>query len=261
MEALMSSAELLRTFDGLGRPKIVLLGDRGADRSPCAYSLLCALEAEVTGQPASATAGGEDGRIARLEELMPWHDALVIRDQAAACPLRVLRGAIHAANLVQLPSIVYPSVTRRLDDYRGATALHFGGIEAEAATAHAIKHPADALAAGRALCHRLEVPLVFLTLEHSGVVVVEQAGFGEFFPTHGARSDEETAGEISLALIALGLAEHATPADTAHLASLAAEFHAEHPSEPLTRAALRDKILAPQGAIFALPEPPLRRAG
>jgi bifunctional ADP-heptose synthase (sugar kinase/adenylyltransferase) len=256
----MSPHDLAHVLDGLGRPKILVLGDRGPDRAPgpCAVSLLGGLLADVTcaGSGAHDSAAEETLRIERIESLMPWHDALVIRDHGGACTLGVLRAALHAAGLVQLPAIVHPCVSRPLEDYRGATAITFNRVEAEAAASHSIKNPPDALAAGKQLCERIEAPMAFLTLDHEGIMLVEQTGYGEFFPAHARTHDHSRAAEVSLATIALCLAEGTTPEDAARLACVAVAL-----GESLTRATLRGQIPAPQPAVLSIPDPSLRRAG
>lgn len=253
----MSPPELARVLDSLGRPRILVLGDAASDGSPgpC-VSLLRRLSADVTwAGTGGATAVEETNQIERIESLMPWHDAVVILDERGTCNRRILRAAIHAAGLVQIPTIVHPSDSAALEDYRGVTAIALNRAAAEHAAGLAIKKPAEALAAGRRLCWQAEASLAFLGLEGEGIVLAEGCGYSEFFAAHGRAGDDLDDAETLLATIALCLAEGTTSDQAARLACIAAGL-----GESLTRDGLAAEILAPRSAVLPIPEP-LRRAG
>ena len=59
--------------------------------------------------------------------------------------------------------------------------------ETEAVTGIKIVQPADALEAGKQLCKRLDAKMALITLDRDGMLLVEQSGHGDIFPTQ-ARS-------------------------------------------------------------------------
>ena len=94
--------------------------------------------------------------IERVAAQVPQHDALLISDYGkGVCTPRLLKAAIEAANRAGVPVMVDPSRACPLDHYRGATVIKPNRLETELATGRKIAKPADALAAGRQLCHDL----------------------------------------------------------------------------------------------------------
>ena len=171
----------------------------------------------------------EDELIEKIEAQMPWHDALLISDYGkGVCTPRVLRAAISAAALVDIPVIVDPSLACPLENYRGVTVIKPNRGETEHATGMKIAQPNDALAAGRKLCEQLDAKMALITLDRDGMLLVEQTGFGEFFPTQ-ARSiyDITGAGDMVLAMVGLCLASGASAEDAVRLANLAAGLEVE----------------------------------
>ncbi|MBX3666534.1 MAG: D-glycero-beta-D-manno-heptose 1-phosphate adenylyltransferase, partial [Burkholderiales bacterium] len=171
----------------------------------------------------------EDELIEMIEAQMPWHDALLISDYGkGVCTPRVLRAAIQAATLVDIPVIVDPSLSCPLEHYRGVTVIKPNRGETEHATGLKIAQPNDALAAGRKLCEQLDAKMALITLDRDGMLLVEQSGFGEFFPTQ-ARSiyDITGAGDMVLAMVGLCLASGTTAEDAVRLGNLAAGLEVE----------------------------------
>ncbi len=171
----------------------------------------------------------EDELIERIEAQMPWHDALLISDYGkGVCTPRVLRAAIQAANLVQIPVIVDPTSTCPLEHYREVTVIKPNRRETEQATGVAIREPADALAAGRLLCERLDAKRALVTLDRDGMLLVEATGYGEFFPTEArAIYDITGAGDMVLAMVGMCLAAGTSAEDAVRLANVAAGLEVE----------------------------------
>ncbi len=171
----------------------------------------------------------EEELIERIESRMPWHDALLISDYGkGVCTPRVLRAAINAATLVGIPIVVDPSLSCPLENYRGVTVIKPNRSETEHATGIKIAQPTDAMAAGRKLCEQLDAKMALVTLDRDGMLLVEQTGFGEFFPTQ-ARSiyDITGAGDMVLAMVGLCLASGTTPDDAVRLGNVAAGLEVE----------------------------------
>ncbi len=167
--------------------------------------------------------------IAHLEVQLPWHDALLISDYGkGVCTERLLRAAIDAANLCQIPVIVDPSPTCELDRYRGVSIIKPNRREAESVTGIKITRPADALEAGKQLCKRLDAKMALLTLDRDGMLLVEQSGQGDIYPTQ-ARSvyDITGAGDMVMATVGLCLAAGTTPEDAVRLANITAGMEVE----------------------------------
>jgi len=167
--------------------------------------------------------------IAHIEEQLPWHDALLISDYGkGVCTERLLRAAIDAANLCQIPVIVDPSPTCELDRYHGVSIIKPNRREAESVTGIKITRPADALEAGKQLCKRLDAKMALLTLDRDGMLLVEQSGQGDIYPTQ-ARSvyDITGAGDMVMATIGLCLAAGTTPEDAVRLANITAGMEVE----------------------------------
>jgi D-beta-D-heptose 7-phosphate kinase/D-beta-D-heptose 1-phosphate adenosyltransferase len=313
----MSSHDLARVLDGLGRPKVLVLGDLLLDRytwgdaqrisqeapvivlradrqesrpggAANVANMLLALEADVccagvVGRDAAgdelskllAAAGArcetiirDDSRptsvkerfvgradsrhpsqilrvdhesceplsadieqqlIERVESQLPWHDALLISDYGkGVCTPRVLRAAIEAANLCCIPVIVDPSPACPLEHYRQVTVIKPNRRETEAATGTKITQPSEALIAGRRLCEQLDAKMALITLDRDGMLLVEQSGIGEIFPTH-ARSiyDITGAGDMVLAMVGLCLASGTNTDDAVRLGNVAAGLEVE----------------------------------
>jgi D-beta-D-heptose 7-phosphate kinase/D-beta-D-heptose 1-phosphate adenosyltransferase len=167
--------------------------------------------------------------IAHIEEQVPWHDALLISDYGkGVCTERLLRMAIDAANLCQIPVIVDPSPTCELDRYHGVTIIKPNRREAETVTGLRIAQPNDALEAGKQLCRRLDAKMALLTLDRDGMLLVEQSGQGDIYPTQ-ARSvyDITGAGDMVMATVGLCLAAGTTPEDAVRLANITAGMEVE----------------------------------
>jgi D-beta-D-heptose 7-phosphate kinase / D-beta-D-heptose 1-phosphate adenosyltransferase len=317
MEVLVSPHDLVHVLEGLGRPKVLVLGDLMLDRytygnaqrisqeapvivlradrhearpggAANVANMLAALEADVTcagvvGVDAAGdelrqvlAAAGVDCRailtdesrptsvkerfvglaasrhpnqilrvdhescqpldgpletalVARLEELLPWHDALLISDYGkGVCTPRLLQAAIRAAHLVHVPVIVDPSPACPLEHYRTVTVIKPNRAETEQATGITIRTPDDALAAGRKLCQTLEATMALVTLDRDGMMLVDGNGYGENFPTEARDIYDITgAGDMVLAMIGLCLASGTDPADGVRLANVAAGLEVE----------------------------------
>lgn len=171
----------------------------------------------------------EQQLIARVEAQLPWHDALLISDYGkGVCTPRVLRAAIDAANLCGIPVIVDPSPTCPLEHYREVTVIKPNRRETEHATGTKISEPADALVAGRQLCELLDAKMALVTLDRDGMLLVEQSGLGEVFPTQ-ARSiyDITGAGDMVMAMVGLCLASGTNADDAVRLGNVAAGLEVE----------------------------------
>ena len=84
------------------------------------------------------------------------------------------------------------------------------------------------LDAGRQLCERLEAKMALVTLDRDGMLLVEAAGHGEFFPTEArAIYDITGAGDMVLATVGLCLASGTSADDAVRLANVAAGLEVE----------------------------------
>ena len=172
----------------------------------------------------------EDELIERVESLLSWHDAILISDYGkGVCTPRLLHAAIDAANLARVPVIVDPSRSCPLEHYRGVTVIKPNRAETEQATGLAIDKPADALAAGRQLCGKVESRMALVTLDRDGMVLVERNGYGQIFPPQRARAvyDITGAGDMVLATVGLCLASGTEVAAAVQLANVAAGLEVE----------------------------------
>lgn len=188
----------------------------------------------------------EQRLIEEIESQLPWHDALLISDYGkGVCTERVLRAAIDTANLVGIPVIVDPSYSCALEHYHGATVIKPNRHETQHATGIKIDQPADAIAAGRKLCEQLDVKMALITLDRDGMLLVEQNGLGELFPTQARTIYDITgAGDIVLAMIGLCLGSGTSAQDAVRLANLAAGLEVERAGVAVVyRSEIRAKLL------------------
>lgn len=174
---------------------------------------------------------------------IPRHDALLISDYGKGfCTPRLLQSAIAAAHRAGVPAIVDPSHFGPLSRYRGVTVIKPNRLETEQATGLKITSTADALTAGRRLCHDLEAQMALVTLDRDGMMLVDRDGTGEVFPTHArAVYDITGAGDMVLAMVGVCLAAGVDAASAARLGNVAAGLEVERAGVAVI---YRDEILA-----------------
>ncbi len=178
-----------------------------------------------------------------LAAQIPRHDALLISDYGkGVCTPRMLQRAIEAANRAGVPVIVDPSHFGSMSRYQGVTVIKPNRVETEQATGLKIASTADALAAGRKLCHDLAAQMALITLDRDGMMLVQSDRSGEIFPTHArAVYDITGAGDMVMAMVGLCLAAGVDPAQAVRMGNVAAGLEVERAGVAVI---FRDEILA-----------------
>ncbi len=116
--------------------------------------------------------------------------------------------------------------------------------ETETATRRAIRTPEDALRAGAQLCQQLSLDMAVITLDASGMALVKRDGGGKVFPAK-ARSvyDITGAGDMVLAVLALGFGGRLAPEASVQLANVAAGLEVDRSGvTALTREEIRAEL-------------------
>lgn len=174
------------------------------------------------------------------------YDAVVISDYGkGVCTPALLQATVAAAKSAGVPVLVDPSRDGSLEQYRGVTLVKPNRVEAETATGRRIQHPADAISAGADLCRKMDAAMALVTLDRDGMMLVDRAGKGEFFPTHArAVYDITGAGDMVIAMMALAMAGGADAADAVRLANVAAGLEVDRAGVAVVyRDEIRSEIL------------------
>lgn len=187
----------------------------------------------------------------RLAESVDACDVLLISDYGkGVCTPALLRQLIGRARRAGKPVIIDPQLGTDYQVYRGATCITPNRTETEHAAGCKILQPADALAAGHALCRQLQLDMLLVTLDREGMALVRRDGTGRVFPTQAKEVYDITgAGDMVLAAFGLALAG-GLPAETAvRLSNVAAGLEVEQFGVAVIRRdALRARALSLAGA-------------
>lgn len=187
----------------------------------------------------------EEQLIEGILQRVAQHDVVLISDYAkGVCTSRCIRETIHAARRAGIPVLVDPGRDRDFRIYTGATLVKPNRSETEAATQRLICDPHDALQTGALLCQQLELEMAVITLDANGMALVRRDGTGRVFPTK-ARSvyDITGAGDMVLAMLALGFGSGLTPELSVQLANVAAGLEVDRTGvTALTREEIRAEL-------------------
>lgn len=139
----------------------------------------------------------------------------------------VCQTLIKAARAAGKPVLIDPA---RLDDYSkyaGATLLKLNRPEAEKSTRMRVRTPADCEAAARALCAKLRLDAVVITLNDQGSFLFTEAG-GQMLSSRPRQvADATGAGDMVLATLSLAHAAGADWHDAVSLANVVAGLEVE----------------------------------
>jgi D-beta-D-heptose 7-phosphate kinase/D-beta-D-heptose 1-phosphate adenosyltransferase len=169
-------------------------------------------------------AAAEQALLARIAQLLPGHQVLVLSDYAKGVLTdAVIAGAIALAKQAGIPCIVDPK-SAVIERYAGATVITPNGKEVQEATGiDPTDDDAQAIAAGQLLIERAQLAHVLVTRAHRGMTLVSAQGA----PVHIPASAKEVfdvvgAGDTVVATLALSLGAGQAMADAARLANTAA---------------------------------------
>jgi len=126
----------------------------------------------------------------------------------------LLQAIIRAANEHGIPVLVDSARLPECDCYHGATLLKPNRFEAELTSGFKIDTPAAAMRVGKALCQKLDLQAVVVTLDHDGMVLSQREAPSELFPA-APRAVCDITGTGDMALATLGLALASTKSDSA----------------------------------------------
>lgn len=198
------------------------------DRTPVASSVEMALAAHLTEAARSA-------------------DIILVSDyDKGVCTPALLKFLIDLARSRRVPVIVDPIRGGNYAKYRGVSAITPNRLEAQLATGTTIRDPADAILAGNALVHRLNLDAAIVTLDRDGMAVCRRDGVAAIHPTRPRQVYDITgAGDMVLAVIGLCLADGASYDEAAALGNVAGGLEVEKIGVALlSRGELLDDLLA-----------------
>lgn len=164
-----------------------------------------------------------------LERVLPGAQGVLVSDYAKGLLTpRVLEALTAFGRRARVPVVVDPK-GERFERYRGATCITPNRAEAARASGIAVSDPASAGRAAEALLAGTGVDFVLITLDRDGMLLRERGGPAVHIPTTPREVFDVTgAGDMVLAVLALGLASGATPHESAALANVAAGLEVEH---------------------------------
>jgi D-beta-D-heptose 7-phosphate kinase/D-beta-D-heptose 1-phosphate adenosyltransferase len=173
-----------------------------------------------------------DALLARLDAVLRRIDVLCIEDyNKGVCTPDVCARAIAMARAAGVPVFVDPAAIGDYSKYRGATAITPNRIEAERATGIPTHHDADRAhnaALARRLMDSLDLDAAVLTLDRHGALLLERDGEPVAVPTLAREVYDVTgAGDMFLAALAAGRANHMPWPDAVRLANAAAGLEVE----------------------------------
>lgn len=198
------------------------------DRTPVSSSVEMALAAHLTEAARSA-------------------DIILVSDyDKGVCTPALLNFLIDLARTRRVPVIVDPIRGGNYAKYRGVTAITPNRLEAQLATGTPIRDPSDAILAGNALVHRLNLEAAIVTLDRDGMAVCRRDGVSAIHPTRPRQVYDITgAGDMVLAVIGLCLADGASYDEAAALGNVAGGLEVEKIGVALlSRGELLDDLLA-----------------
>ncbi|HEV3345312.1 MAG TPA: D-glycero-beta-D-manno-heptose 1-phosphate adenylyltransferase [Pirellulales bacterium] len=182
----------------------------------------------------------EDQLIEATVERLANCDVLCVADyDKGVCTPRLLQALLGEAAARGVPSIVDPARVTDYLRYVGATLVKPNRVEAELASGRSIHSPEDAMTAGQILRERFNLASIVVTLDADGMVLVNAEG-GQYLATTPRQvSDVTGAGDMTLAMLGLGVASGLSWPETIRLANLAAGLQVERFGVvPITRAEL-----------------------
>jgi D-beta-D-heptose 7-phosphate kinase / D-beta-D-heptose 1-phosphate adenosyltransferase len=179
----------------------------------------------------------EKALLAKLAAVLPGAQGILVSDYAKGLLTPKLLAALIAhGREARIPVVVDPKGDR-FERYRGATCITPNRSEAQRATGVEVRDLAGVETAAARLLQDTGVSFVLVTLDRDGMYLKEGAAKGVHIPTTPREVFDVTgAGDMVLAVLAMGLASGATPLEAATLANVAAGLEVEHIGVvPITR--------------------------
>ena len=186
----------------------------------------------------------ESAVIERLRALVVGAQGILVSDYAKGLLTpRVLETLIAHGRKAGIPVVVDPKGDA-FARYRGATCITPNRAEARRATGVEIPDAAAAEEAAARLLKDTGVDFVLVTLDRDGMYLKAGAARGVHIPTTPREVFDVTgAGDMVLAVLAMGLASGATPLESATLANVAAGLEVEHVGVvPITRSEIAARL-------------------
>jgi D-beta-D-heptose 7-phosphate kinase/D-beta-D-heptose 1-phosphate adenosyltransferase len=186
----------------------------------------------------------EEVVLAHVAAAMHGAQGLLLSDYAKGLLTpRVLEAAFALGRRAGVPVLVDPK-GERYERYRGATCITPNRAEAARATGVALHDLAGAEQAAERLLGQTGCPFVLITLDRDGMYLKEQGRPGTHIPTTPREVFDVTgAGDMVLAVLAMGLASGASALEAAALANVAAGLEVEHVGVvPITRAEISARL-------------------
>jgi D-beta-D-heptose 7-phosphate kinase / D-beta-D-heptose 1-phosphate adenosyltransferase len=190
----------------------------------------------------------EQALLARLAAVLPGAQGILVSDYAKGLLTpKVLAALVAHGRQARIPVVVDPKGDR-FERYRGATCITPNRSEAHRATGVEIRDAAGAEAAAARLLADTGVAFVLVTLDRDGMYLKAGPAQGVHIATTPREVFDVTgAGDMVLAVLAMGLASGATPLEAATLANVAAGLEVEHVGVvPISRSEIAAR-LASQG--------------
>lgn len=178
---------------------------------------------------APLSAAAEQALLERLARVLPGAEGVLVSDYAKGLLTpRVLEALFAFGRRAGVPVLVDPKGDH-YERYRGATGITPNRSEAARATGIAVPDAAAAGRAAEALLAQTEAGFLLVTLDRDGMLLKERGRPPVHLPTTPREVFDVTgAGDMVLAVLALGLASGATPLEAAGLANVAAGLEVEH---------------------------------
>lgn len=185
----------------------------------------------------------EDAVLARLAAVLPGAAGILVSDYAKGLLTpRVLERLVGHGRRAGIPVVVDPKGDA-FERYRGATCITPNRSEARRAAGVDVVGSAAEEAAERLLA-ATGVDFVLVTLDRDGMYLKVGSARGVHIPTSPREVFDVTgAGDMVLAVLAMGLASGATPLEAAALANVAAGLEVEHVGVvPITRSEIAARL-------------------
>jgi len=182
--------------------------------------------------------------LARLEQALVGAQGVLVSDYAKGLLTpRVLESLFAFGRRAGVPVLVDPK-GERFERYRGATCITPNRTEAARATGVEVKDVAGAERAAARLLEQTGCAFVLVTLDRDGMYVKEAGRPGRYIASTPREVFDVTgAGDMVLAVLALGLACGASPLEAATLANVAAGLEVEHVGVvPITRSEIGARL-------------------
>jgi D-beta-D-heptose 7-phosphate kinase/D-beta-D-heptose 1-phosphate adenosyltransferase len=155
---------------------------------------------------------------------------ILVSDYAkGSCSVGVLAKVIGTANERKIPVLVDPAKDADYVHYAGALLVKPNRSEAAGASGRAIDTVADADQAARGILRLGGFPVVVVTLDRDGMLLVADGSPASHFPAvHWDVCDITGAGDTALAMLAVALCQGAALPDCVRLANAAAGLQVQH---------------------------------